>query len=418
VRNADLAGIAPQAGRRVRITLILLSQSTQNLSAGALALLLPLIRDDIPMTFTEAGALAVAATLVYAFMQVPAGYLGDRFGAKRVCVVGLVGLNVTTLFVTLCGTYEELVLNQAVAGFFRALAFTPGLVLIVAEFKAGRRATAMSLYIASGFLANTILNLVGPHLVAPLGWRGIFALFSGVSLIFVALYWRTREPEREGNAAAGGRITLRQLAALSRDRIVLLSSTVQFVRLAVVSALRFWLPTYFVTDKGLSLAAAGLILAIANIVTLPANLLGGYLSDRYRRPLTTVVVSLCVLTLSFGLLATVDNIAAVVVIVIVQYVFMQAYAGSLFEIPLIHLGSEAAGSLNGFGNFWANIGGLVSAYVLGVSKDHWGSFDQGWMMLCALCLVALVATVLMSRDRAPSMLRPDLKGSTDPAELI
>jgi nitrate/nitrite transporter NarK len=81
---------------------------------------------------------------------------------------------------------------------------------------------------------------------------------------------------------------------------------------------------------------------------------------------------------------------------------MQAYAGSLFEIPLIHLGSGAAGSLNGFGNFWANIGGLVSAYVLGVSKDHSGSFDQGWMMLGVLCLVALVATVLMSRDRAPA----------------
>jgi nitrate/nitrite transporter NarK len=106
--------------------------------------------------------------------------------------------------------------------------------------------------------------------------------------------------------------------------------------------------------------------------------------------------------LSFWLLAGVDNILAVVVIVIVQYIFMQAYAGSLFEIPLIHLGSIAAGSLNGFGNFWANIGGLVSSYVLGVSKDHWGSFDPGWVMLGALCLVALVAALAMSRVRPPA----------------
>ena len=418
MHNAERRAIGPQAGRRVRIALILLSQSTQNLSAGAIALLLPLIRDDIPMTFSQAGTLAVASTLVYAVMQIPSGYLGDRYGAKRVCVLGLVGLNATTLIMTLCDTYQELVINQAIAGIFRALAFTPGLVLIVAEFKASRRATAMSLYIASGFLANTVLNLLGPPLVEPLGWRGIFALFSGVSLVFVALYWRTAEPTPAGNAAPGNRITLRQLAALSRHRIVVLASTVQFVRLAVVSALRFWLPTYFVTDKGLSLAAAGVILAIANIVTLPANLLGGYLSDRYRRPRTTVIVSLCVLALSFWLLASVDNILAVVVIVIVQYVFMQAYAGSLFEIPLIHLGSDAAGSLNGFGNFWANVGGLVSAYVLGVSKDHWGSFDPGWMMLGALCLVALVAAVVMSKDRTPPIFRPDRKDSTDLGELI
>jgi predicted MFS family arabinose efflux permease len=401
VRNADRTAIGPRAGRRVRIALILLSQSTQNLSAGAIALLLPLIRGDIPMTFSQAGTLAVAATLVYAVMQIPSGYLGDRYGAKRVCVLGLVGLNTTTLVMTLCGTYQQLVINQAIAGVFRALAFTPGLVLIVAEFKASRRATAMSLYIASGFLANTVLNLVGPPLVDPLGWRGIFALFSGVSLVFVALYWRTEDPApRAEDAVSGSRITLRQLTALSRHRIVVLASIVQFVRLAVVSALRFWLPTYFVTDKGLSLAAAGLILAIANIVTLPANLLGGYLSDRYRRPRTTVVVSLSVLALSFWLLATVDDILAVVVIVIVQFVFMQAYAGSLFEIPLIHLGSDAAGSLNGFGNFWANVGGLVSAYVLGVSKDNWGSFDAGWMMLGGVCLVGLAASVVMSKGRS------------------
>ncbi|BCB91270.1 hypothetical protein Psuf_085830 [Phytohabitans suffuscus] len=69
-----------EGSRRVRIGLILVAQSTQNLTIGAIALFLPLIRDDIQMSFSQAGSLAVAATLVYAFMQIPAGYLGDRFG--------------------------------------------------------------------------------------------------------------------------------------------------------------------------------------------------------------------------------------------------------------------------------------------------------------------------------------------------
>ena len=386
------------AGRLTRITLLLLSQGTQNLSAAAIALLLPLIRDDIDMSFTQAGSLAVATTFVHAVMQVPAGYLADRFGAKRVCLYGLVGLNVVTLLVTVCDTYEQLLVNQAISGFFRALAFAPGLVLIVTEFGANRRATAMSAFIASGFVANAVLNLVGPPLVGPLGWRGIFALFSIVCLVFVALYWWVAEEPQAGSANSGG-LGLRELAGLARHRVVILASFIQFTRLAVVQSLRFWLPTYLVADKGLSLAAAGLIVAIANIVTLPANLLGGYLSDRSGRPHGIIIVSLAVLIPSFVLLPLADGMLPLIAVIIAQFVVMQAYSGSLFEIPLLHLGSDSAGSLNGFGNFWANIGGLVFAWVLGVSKDHSGSFNVGWMMLGGLCLLALGAAVAMSKVR-------------------
>ena len=213
------------------------------------------------------------------------------------------------------------------------------------------------------------------------------------------------EEPASGNTNSGG-LGFRQLAGLARHRVVIIASFIQFTRLAVVSSLRFWLPTYLVADKGLSLAAAGLVIAIANIVTLPANLLGGYLSDRSGRPHGVIIVSLVVLTPSFALLTVVDRMPPLVAIIIAQYVVMQAYAGSLFEIPFF-IWAATGRSLNGFGNFWANIGGLVFAWVLGVSKDHSGSFDVGWMMLGGLCLLALVAAVAMSRvSRRASAKRP------------
>jgi cyanate permease len=45
-----------------RIVSLLLTQSTQSFALGALALLLPLIRQDIGMSFTQAGALSVVST--------------------------------------------------------------------------------------------------------------------------------------------------------------------------------------------------------------------------------------------------------------------------------------------------------------------------------------------------------------------
>lgn len=59
------------AGRKATVTLIVLSQSTQALAFGAIALFRPLIRADIDLTFSQAGSLAVASISTYTLMQVP-----------------------------------------------------------------------------------------------------------------------------------------------------------------------------------------------------------------------------------------------------------------------------------------------------------------------------------------------------------
>jgi ACS family D-galactonate transporter-like MFS transporter len=50
-----------------------LCQSGQSLVYGGIALFLPLIREDLGLTFAQAGTLAAASSLVYAFMQIPSG---------------------------------------------------------------------------------------------------------------------------------------------------------------------------------------------------------------------------------------------------------------------------------------------------------------------------------------------------------
>lgn len=378
------------------MALIIVAQSTQNLALGGIALFLPLIRTDITMTFSQAGSLAVAASVIYTVMQVPSGYLGDRFGAKRLFVIGLIGLNVLSFLLAVLDSYAALMINQAVSGFFRALVFAPGLVLITAQFASGRRATAMGLYVAGGFSSIIVLNLLGPLLVGPLGWRTLFAIFSAVGLVLVLLYWWIGDPGPASQTAAN-RPTFGELAGLLRHRVMWLASLVQFVRLAVVQALRFWLPSYLVTDKGFSLQVAGLVVALGAVVTAPSNFIGGYLSDLRQQPLLIIGTSLSILAASLVLLVTSASLPLLIAVVVLQSVFVQAYFGSLFEVPIQHLGERGAGTVNGFGNFWANVGGLVFTYALGAVKDLTGSFDLGWYSLAALCVVGLVATLLMRR---------------------
>ena len=48
-----------------------------------------LIRADLGLSFTQAGTLAAATNLTYALMQVPSGWLADRFTPRRLFLIGL-----------------------------------------------------------------------------------------------------------------------------------------------------------------------------------------------------------------------------------------------------------------------------------------------------------------------------------------
>ncbi|MDI6101809.1 MFS transporter [Actinoplanes sp. NEAU-A12] len=386
--------------RRPVITLLIVCQSTIGLIFGGIALFLPLIRADLGLTFTDAGTLAAASSLTYALMQVPSGYLADRFTPRRLFLIGLLGTNLLAALFAMLESFPLLLIDQALAGVFRALVFTPGMLLMTELFPPGRRATAMGLYVVGGFSSNILLSAVGPILVGPLGWRPLFLLFAVFGLLVLALYRHLAGPAIPRPETTPVRFA--ELPGLLRFRIIQLTGVVQFTRLAVAQGFTFWLPTYLVVDRGQSLAAAGLVAAVASAISAPVNYLGGYLSDRIDRPLLVIGGSLAVLTVGLALLPHVPGMAGVLGAVALISMAIQVYFGPLFALPLQVLGDRNAGLISGFGNFCANLGSFAFVYALGAVKDATGSFRAGFLSLAALCVVALVATWLIR----PLLRRP------------
>ncbi|AEV83002.1 putative transporter [Actinoplanes sp. SE50] len=387
--------------RRAIVSLLVVCQSTQALIFGGIALFLPLIRTDLGLSFGQAGTLAAASSLTYALMQVPSGLLADRFSPRVLFLTGLLGTNLLAAAFAVLTSYDMLLLNQAFSGFFRALVFAPGLLLISREFPDDRRATAMGLYVAGGFSSNILLSSTGPLLVGPLGWRLLFVLFAGAGLLALLLYRRAAGPA-EPRPATDHPARIGDLPGLLRHRIVWLTAVIQFARLAVAQGFTFWLPTWLVVDRGQSLAAAGLVAAVGAALTAPSNYLGGYVSDRIGRPLLVISGSLAVLAVGLTLLTYVPGLPAVLAVVGVISVVVQVYFGPLFALPIAVLGPERAGLLSGFGNFCANLGSFAFVYALGAVKDATGSFRAGFLSLAALCVLALVAAAVARRVPAPA----------------
>jgi len=390
-------------GRRdaaLTVTLVVLCQGFNMLILGGIALSLPLIREDLQIGFAQAGLLSAASTFTYALGQIPAGFLADRFGPKRVFFAGILGSTLLSLQFGVIESYAGALANQAVTGVFRALLFAPGLTLVASWFPPDRKATAMGMYVVGGMVGSVLLSLVGPFLANRYGWRVPFMGFAAAGVGVAIVYFVFGS---ENRAAGPKPVGMRDVLRLFRYRIMWVCAAIQFVRYGVATSFNFWLPSLLVADRGLSLQAAGFITAMGFALTALSNAFGGYVSDRLRNPPLVIGGSLAVLASTSALLVYVDSVAALVVVIAVNAIFLQLYFGPLFYVPIEVLGQRVAGMSTGFGNMFANLGALAFAYALGVVKDSAGSFTLGFLSTSAFCLIGVLLAVALKRIRSQAL---------------
>jgi nitrate/nitrite transporter NarK len=184
-----------------------------------------------------------------------------------------------------------------------------------------------------------------------------------------------------------------------RHRVLWVCSAIQIVRFSAVTGFIFWLPSLLVTDRGFSLQAVGFVVALGAVLSALANPLGGYLSDRFGNPPAIVGASLAGLACACALLVWVESALALLIVIAFGSIFMQIYFGPLFFVPVEVVGQRAAGSVVGFSNLFANLGGLATAYVLGAVKDMTGSFKWGFLGISGLCVVGVALSVVLAYMR-------------------
>ena len=384
--------------RRTTVMLVVVCQLVHALTLGGIALFLPLIREDLQISFSQAGILSVAATLSYAAGQIPAGYFADRLGAKWLFFAGLLGWSIFALALALTQAFWVAVASLFVAGAFRALIFAPGLKLLTSWFPRERRATAISVFMVGSFCGTIVLALAGPLLAARFGWRATFICFALVGIATALVYGAFARDKPRGRETAphpGMGETLR----LFSHKVLWICSALQVIRFSIVTAFNFWLPSLLLADRGFSLQSAGAVVAMSAALSAPSNALGGYVSDRLRNPPLVIGGSLAILACTCVLLVTVESVPALLLAIAVSAVFVQFYFGPLFYVPVEVLGQRNAGAVTGFSNLFANFGGLVSAYGLGVVKDAHGSFTWGFIGLGVLCLAGVALSALLARMR-------------------
>jgi EmrB/QacA subfamily drug resistance transporter len=148
---------------------------------------LPTMQRQLHASFADLEWVISAYALSLAALILTQGTLADRFGRKRIFVVGLAIFTVASLICGLANSATFLIVGRAVQGVGGAAMFATSLALIGQDFRGPERGTAIAAWGATVGGAVAVGPLVGGALTSGLGWRWIFFVNVPIGIVTFAL---------------------------------------------------------------------------------------------------------------------------------------------------------------------------------------------------------------------------------------
>ena len=156
-----------------------------------LAPLLPLVRAEYGVTYTEIGLAFAAFNIVTAALQTPAGFLVDRLGARALLVAGLAIGASAFVIAGLVDSFWVLVAMFALAGVGNTVYHPADYALLSQHVPSDRIGQAFSFHTFAGMLGSSVAPVTLLMMQSLWGWRGAFigagALGFAVAAILLAL---------------------------------------------------------------------------------------------------------------------------------------------------------------------------------------------------------------------------------------
>jgi EmrB/QacA subfamily drug resistance transporter len=188
---ADQAGLsyASARGRWVLLATVL-GSAIASIDATVVGIALPAIGRDFGVGLADLQWVVTAYTLTLAGLLLLAGALGDKYGRKRVFVIGIIWFAVASLLCSIAPTATTLIAARALQGIGAAL-LTPGsLAILQAVFRPDDRGKAIGAWSGFAGVGTAIGPFIGGWLVSAVSWRLIFVINLPLAVLVVAVTLR------------------------------------------------------------------------------------------------------------------------------------------------------------------------------------------------------------------------------------
>jgi D-galactonate transporter len=367
--------------------------------------------DDIHM-----GYIFSAFSWAYVLSQLPAGWILDRFGARRVYAASIFLWSLFTLLQSAIGllgsaaaAVTALFALRFVMGAAEAPAFPANAKVVASWFPTKERGTASAIFNSAQYFAAVVFTPLMAWVTHAYGWHHVY-LMMGVGGLVLAVVWlkvmknpanhphvnrqeldyieqggglvnghqRKSREERAQHAGNGWQL-MRQLLT---NRMLLGVYLAQYCINVITYFFLTWFPIYLVQARGMTILQAGLVASLPAVCGFLGGVLGGVLSDALIRGGATLTVA------RKG--PIVGGMALSACIVGCNYVHSDGLVVALMSLAFFGKGlgalgwavvadtapKEAIGLSGSIFNMFGNVAGIVTPIVIGYLVAKTGSFDS------------------------------------------
>ena len=379
---------------------------------GALSVAAPFMSEELGLSRFGIGLALSAFYWSYAFMQVPAGWVVDRFGPGRPYSLGFIWWSLISAMTGLAPGLGALLGLRAAMAVGQAITFPATCRAVADWFHPRERGTVTGIYLNGIRLGQAAVIWIGAYFLARYSWR-VFFLVTGLVPFVWLLFWTKlvdkREPELASTDCEPG---ARRDSPFWASLVLLKQRSVLGLFLGCFAygygwyVFISWLPGYLVMERHFTPGEMGILgsmpFLVMSVISVLSGLLGDWLVRRGLEPMKTqkllLVVGLAIgcLIVPAGLVA--DRITAVWLLTI-SLAGLGISSPHMWTLPMTVCERRIVGTVTGIQNFGSNLGGIIAPALTGLIAQSTGSFVWALGVTGAVLLTGVPAYWFLVSDR-------------------
>ena len=368
-----------------------------------LAPLLPFVRDEYHVTYTQIGLVLATFNIVTAALQTPAGFLVDRLGARALLVAGLAIGATAFVIAGLIDSFAIMVVMFAIAGVGNTVYHPADYAMLSRHISSKQIGQAFSVHTFAGMMGSAVAPASLLVMERMWGWRGAFIGAGILGFIVAAVLLSFRDPPvvTSGVTAAQAKASASPVGWRLLLSAPILLNLLFFVLLALISGgLYNYSVAALVALHGTPLTIANAALSANLLLSAIGVLFGGFLVGRTVRHGAIATIGLMAMAIAIALVGWIDlGSFALIAAMAIGGFFSGIIMPSRDMIVRQITPPGSFGKVFGFVTTGFNIGGIASALIFGAVMDH-GSPRLVFLAIAAFSLVS-IATVVTGPARRP-----------------
>jgi D-galactonate transporter len=391
----------------------------------------PQMSKEFSLTPEMMGIVLSAFFWSYALLQIPAGWVADRFGQKVGLGAAVGSWSLATASTGLAAGFTSLVGLRVALGVGEAGAYPANAGIASKWFPDKERATVSGLFDSASKFGGAVAMPLIVSLLLVFHWRVTFAIVGSVGLLWCILWWWlfTDIPERNKRVSAAELAYIRGGQAqrhgvdtempmkwyeLLRHRNIwamcLGFFTINYISYFFIT----WLPTYLVKEQGMGMLQMGMVASLPLICGLIAEIAAGWLSDKVahsrRLSLTATrklfLIGGLLMALCIGLAPLTTSVSLTVLLLCIAKSGTTIAASQVWAMPGDVAPKNMTSTVAGLQNMVSNFGGVIGPVVTGFIVASTGSFKWALLFSAALGVLGILNYAFLLKKIEPIAAEP------------